>query len=381
MDTTPLLFALLRHAVCGEELKPEAIAACTSQNLKSVYALAQKHDLAHLVAHAIEGLDIPESEPHEMLNKAKRLAVFRYAKLDYEYGRICSILENAGIPFMPLKGSVLRPFYPEGWMRSSCDIDVLIKPEDLWNAVTLLEKEGYRRKGKSQQDVSLYTSSGVHLELHYSLTGEEHTAAVKNNLATVWDYAELKSDCKYHYLMTDGMFYLYHISHMATHFLRGGCGIRACLDIWILNNRIQGNPAERETLLTQSGLLAFAEAAEKLSECWFSNVPQNEEITQFGNYVLKGGIYGTSSSGAVMNKANNAKLRIPFHRIVIPFKDLRYAYPILDRKPWMMPICQILRWFRLTGILWSMLKRRAVALSVSRKAEKETRHLLKYLQL
>lgn len=381
METTSLLFALLRHTVCGEGLNDETKCACTPQNLERVYLLARKHDLAHLVAHSVESLEIEECEVLNKLSKAKSTAIFRYAKLDYEFGRICNILECSEIPFMPLKGSVLRPLYPDPWMRNSCDIDVLVKPEDLWTAVTTLERQGYRRKGKSQQDVSLYAPSGVHLELHYSLTGENDTEAIKNNLAAVWDCAELKSGTKFQYLMQDSSFYLYHISHMSSHFLRGGCGIRTVMDIWILNHRIPENSADRNTLLALCGLLAFAEASKKLSEYWFSNIPQNEEIILFGSFVLKGGIYGNRHSGAVIQKAASTKLRIPFHRIVIPFKDLRYAYPILDKMPWLMPICQVLRWFRLAGILLDLMRKRMAARLVSRREELDVQQMLQYLQL
>jgi hypothetical protein len=82
-----------------------------------------------------------------------------------------------------------------------------------------------------------------------------------------------------------------------------------------------------------------------------------------------------------MYKAADAKLRIPFHRILIPMDDLRYAYPILDKKPWLMPLCQVLRWFRLVDILRVELKKRAASRRVSRNTEDKMRQLLQYLQL
>ena len=298
MDTTSLLFALLRHAVCGEELNNETRIACTPQNLTQVYALAKRHDLTHLVAYAVDGLDIGDSDLLEKLEKSKATAIFRYTRLDYEFERICTILENGKIPFIPLKGSVLRPFYPQGWMRSSCDIDVLVQPETLQKAVGLLENIGYQRSGKGHHDVSLFAPGGVHLELHYSLMDEADSTAVQEILSTVWAQAERKSGYESQYVMTDGMFYLYHIAHMAVHFLRGGCGIRSFLDIWILNHCVPGNLSEREMLLSQSGLLAFAKAAEKLTAYWFANESADSETLRFGNCVLDGGIYGTLKNGA-----------------------------------------------------------------------------------
>lgn len=381
METTSLLFALLRNVVCGEERNEEVKTSCTQENLEKVYLLAQKHDLAHLVAHAVEDLEIPECETLAKLKKAKMTALYRYIRLDYELARICDVLEKGNIPFIPLKGSVLRAFYPEPWMRSSCDIDVLVKPENLWDAVLQLEKEGYQRKGKSQHDVSLYAPSGVHLELHYGLIEERDPLKVQNILNRVWERADRKADTGSHYLMADDMFYVYHIAHMASHFLRGGCGIRSCLDVWILQNYVPGNPEARNALLEQSGLLAFAKAVEKLSFCWFSNVPRDMETIRLENYLLYGGTYGNSSNGAVVQRAADTGARIPFHRILIPFSDLRYAYPVLDQKPWLAPLCQVLRWFRLMGILRRLLKKRVAARKVSHKAESEMQLILQYLEL
>ena len=35
-------------------------------------------------------------------------------------------IKKVQIPFLPLKGSVIRQYYPEPWMRTSCDIDILV---------------------------------------------------------------------------------------------------------------------------------------------------------------------------------------------------------------------------------------------------------------
>ena len=51
-----------------------------------------------------------------------------------EYENLCSAFEKAQIPFLPLKGSVIRKYYPEAWMRTSCDIDILVHDEDVGRA-------------------------------------------------------------------------------------------------------------------------------------------------------------------------------------------------------------------------------------------------------
>ena len=60
-------------------------------------------------------------------------------------------LEKAEIPFLPLKGSVIRKYYPEPWMRTSCDIDLLIHKEEADNVVNLFtEKFGGEIKRENE---------------------------------------------------------------------------------------------------------------------------------------------------------------------------------------------------------------------------------------
>ena len=125
MYTQSVLFQLLRIAVCGEAVTEQLKTACTPEMLEAVYDLAARHDLAHLVGQAASKLDLADSEILEKCKKTAMHALMRYMQLNYEYEQVCQVLEQEKIPFIPLKGSVLRNDYPEPWMRTSCDVDIL----------------------------------------------------------------------------------------------------------------------------------------------------------------------------------------------------------------------------------------------------------------
>lgn len=57
---------------------------------------------------------------------------------------ICSIFDKIKIAYIPLKGAVIRPYYPYDSMRTSCDIDILIHEEDLELAIKNLIEKGYK---------------------------------------------------------------------------------------------------------------------------------------------------------------------------------------------------------------------------------------------
>ena len=167
------MMELIASEVCGKSIDKSQYSL-TDEELAKLYKLAKSHDLAHLVGDAlIKNNLIGDSEVKAKFQKQMMLAVYRYEKINHELGRLRKVLNEAKIPFIPLKGSVLRRYYPEPWMRTSCDIDILIHESDLERAVAMLvDKLAYKREFKGSHDISLFSDYGVHLELHYSLIEE-----------------------------------------------------------------------------------------------------------------------------------------------------------------------------------------------------------------
>lgn len=347
METTDILFSLLRHAVCGEELKETVVSACTPDMLEAVYTLSKKHDLAHLVAHALEAVELPECETLAKLKKAKMVAIYRYAKQDYELERICNTLEGAKIPFILLKGSVLRQYYPEPWMRTSCDIDVLVKKDELDKAETvLLECLHYRRDGGCAHDLSLFSPTGIHVELHFTTIEEHVSKAAQGVLNQLWLTSVPKDPESCHFMMADEMFYFYHMAHMAKHVLAGGCGIRTFLDLWIMEHCMARNETARRELLNQGNLGKFTEASVKLAQYWFSNEKPDLDVRNLECYILTGGAYGVLSNKVVLSQARTGgKLKNFLKRVFPPYELLKVQYPSLEGKRWQIPFYYIRRWY------------------------------------
>ena len=158
-------------------------------------------------------------------------------------------------------------------MRTSSDIDVLVHPEDLDRATALLlEQLGYKQSGRATHDVSFYSPSRVHVELHYSLIEDDRAGGSTDVLETVWQNATLVEDTKATYEMKDAMFYFYHVAHMAKHLESGGCGIRPFADLYLLDRSINEETRRaRRDLLCKGGLEVFANACSKLSQIWFAD--------------------------------------------------------------------------------------------------------------
>lgn len=348
-QVTRAMFALIRHVVYGAELTEEDKVGLTPEFLPRLYALSKSHDMAHIVAQGLSDLGLlGEDEISQKFQKQQMLAVYRYQKLNYELEQICQTLEEAKIPFIPLKGSVIRQYYPEPWMRTSCDIDVLVHEEELDRAVALFEEKGYKSDPKSSHDVSLYSAGGIHIELHYETVEEGRAADANTILSKIWKKVVPQSIGSVHMMLTDEMFYFYHIAHMAKHFEEGGCGIRPFLDLWILEHRVEHDDTSRNTLLEQGRLLTFANAGRQLSAVWFDEAKHDEMTEQMQSYILFGGVYGTLDNRvAVQQNKRGGKIRYALSRIFIPYDTIKFHYPILVKHRWLTPIMEVRRWFKL----------------------------------
>lgn len=362
-----LLFSVIQSALFGNPIPEESKSYATDINaVQSVLAVAQKHDVAHIVAYGLLNNE-PASDADNKLHLHTYRAIYQYKTLNYELTRIVEALEKAQIPFIPLKGSVIRKYYPEPWMRNSCDIDVLVHKEDLDAAILCLVKNlGYTEGDRATHDVSLFGPQRVHIELHFDLVEEGRAKGAIDVLKDVWDNVSVHQDYNYWYEMTDAYFYFYHIAHMAKHFESGGCGIRPFIDLWILDHLDGADTTARDALLSRGNLLKFTAVARELSEAWLGGKEANELTLQMQNFILSGGVYGsTDNRVALQQKKKGGRIGYVISRIFVPYDKLKRYYPILEKHRWLMPLMQIRRWFMLFKPSVAKMAKRELALNSS----------------
>ena len=346
--TIAVMLALVRSAVFDKNLTEPEKALLSDERLVEIKSIAEKHDLSHLVEYGLRK-NSPASKVGGGVGRAVLKAVYRCEQLNYEYDRLCKALESAQIPFMPLKGSVIRKHYPEPWMRTSCDIDVLVQRKDLDRAVAWLVRTlDYVEKERATHDVSLFTPGGKHVELHFDLVEEGQANRADEVLNSVWENASLCSGYSCCYKMSDEFFYFYHIAHMAKHFEYGGCGVRPFIDLWILDHMEGADANSRNKLLIEGDLLQFAETVRKLSRIWFGAEKMDAKSNKVQDYILFGGAYGSFDHKiAFSQRKRGGRIGYIMARVFLPFAKLKRHYPILEKHPWLFPFMQIRRWFML----------------------------------
>ena len=374
--TTQMLFALLRSAICGTKLTEKELDSYSPELLQSLLKISSHHDLIHLLAYGLKLNDLVPEENTE-IEKFIFKAVYRYECLKYEYDNICEALEKAHIPFLPLKGSVIRKYYPEPWMRTSCDIDILIHEKDIAKAKDALEDTlKYSPKGIGNHDVSFLSPNGVHFELHYKLL---HSDNEDKYLKNIWEYARLKNGSEYEYELSKEMFYYYHVYHMAKHFVGGGCGIKPFVDMWIMNSNGRSIAGFKHLPIKKTRLYRFAEESARLCGVWFGQDTHTDLTENMQKYIIFGGVYGNIKNKLAANAHTNTnKLGYFLSRIWLPVEILKLHYPEMKDNA-CKPLYQFKRWGKVLFSSKTRRTRNTHVPSVNRNADVEK--MIKKLKL
>lgn len=343
-DLIRAMMDLIASEVCDKKIDKSKYEF-TDDELVRLYKLSKVHDLAHLVGDAlIKNNLIGNDEIKAKYQKQVMLAVYRYEKINYELNRLRSVLNEAQIPFIPLKGSVLRQYYPEPWMRTSCDIDILVHDEQADDvAQMLVEKLGYKYEKKCYHDISLMSDDGVHLELHHSI--KENQQNIDTLLSDSWNYASAYDG--YAYRFTNEFFLFHQLAHASYHFLHGGCGIRPFLDIYLLERKVSFDRAAFNEMLSETGVKKFYEASSKLAGIWFGDGEYDDVTHRMEQFVLAGGVYGTTkNSMAVGQQKEKGRLGYIINRIWLPYEQLCVIYPKLRGRKYLQLFYETKRWLR-----------------------------------
>ena len=353
-----LLFDILKSQLNNQNCEVDK-KLLDKDNLSVIYNFSKFHDIANVVGDYLLQNEVfsANSNPQleEVLSKFRyqqMLSVLRYERTKHIYEKACTCLEKSKVPFIPLKGAIIRELYPRPDMRTSCDIDILVREKDFDRAVKALSPIA-KPMGKQQNyDVHLESEGGEQIELHYQLISE---VKQKNSFVNyVWSTARKKDGYDYFFEMTKECFMAYFIFHMAKHFKSGGCGIRILMDLWLLCNKTS---YEEKTLYTifknykfayKYNLTEFYKKSKLLSFVWFDGEKHTFLTQQMEEYILRGGVYGTLEQLiAVQQMQRKNKLTFIFSRLFVPYKELAIYYPVIKKCCLLYPLFIVVRWFKL----------------------------------
>ncbi len=347
MNSIEIFFALIRNVIFDKPISASVSEHITDAMLNTLYKSSKAHDLSAIIFSGLTKNSILINEEiNSKFSQQQLLSVYRYQCMENELRKMSELFEKTNIPFIPLKGAVIRELYAEPYFRTSCDIDILVHEEDVERAVALLtEKNGYINKGRSYHDYSLHSENGVHIELHFNLL--ENMENIDCLLVRAWDFAS-SCDGSCRYRLTNEFILFHTVAHMSYHFVAGGCGIRPFIDLYLLENKNEIDRAVFEKMISDCGLDKFYGEIKRLCHVWFEGCEHNELTREMERFILTGGVNGNKKKSiAARQQKKGGKYIYLLERIFQPYAIMKEKYPILKKHGYLLPFYQIKRWFSL----------------------------------
>ena len=289
---------------------------------EAVYAYAAQHKLTAAVAMALESAGQKDKRSNlAIANALKRKLFFEKAAAQVE-----EELEKAGIWFLPLKGMILKEYYPKPGMREMGDHDILFDAARAEAVKAIMEGLGYATEsfGSSHHDCYCkppFLRFEMHRELFEPIHGEKlygYYRDVEKRL--------LGDGCEKHLSPED--FYLFMTAHEYKHYADRGTGLRSLLDTYVVLQKTAFNmdyvSAEAEKL----GMAEFEAQNRSLAQHLFSGGKMTASDMEMLEYILSSGTYGTWDH-RVQNRLSRlgyGKLRYAWERLIEPFNKNSWNY-------------------------------------------------------
>ena len=330
------------------EMPPEGVSPALLTDL------AMRHSVLNIVGYGMGRLNGLGKQAAAFFDESKCRGMMQEARQEVEVLSILNTFEERKIGCMPLKGYIIKNLYPSVDMRTMCDCDILIKPENLDEAERIMRELGFNEREEGGHDISFRKPPHISIELHKKLINEQTWPLFGQYYSDIWERAKLKDGKKYIYEMTPEDFYIYMQVHTAKHYRSGGCGVRAVMDTYVFN-RHYGADIDRERIdgeLRKLEIYDFVKKFEELSLVWFGDNEETELSRRMTEYIMNGGAYGSKKNNdavtAMRDEGDDVTVsKAMFTRylrlIFVPYRNMTILYPFLKKAPFLLPFMWIYR--------------------------------------
>ncbi len=316
-------------------------------NPQTLYRAADRHLLTAVTGMALESAGVKE----EAFIQAKNRAYRKLALMEEDKKLLFRRLETAGIWYMPLKGAVLKDYYPAFGMRQMADFDILFDASRAEEVRQIMEELGFevKRFGGGNHDV--YHKQPVsNFELHRSLFAPAYDERTVRYYEDVKERL-LKDDtnaCGYHFSTDD--FYIYLVAHEYKHYSIGGTGLRSLLDVYVFLNRFEKEMDKKYIAreMEKLGLTDFEKQNRTLVLSLFNGKKLTAASQSMLEYIMCSRTYGNIDN-RVQNRVNqlgggkSGQAKYIFHRLFLPMKTVENFFPFFYRYKILLPFLPLYR--------------------------------------
>lgn len=326
-------------------------------NWQKAMTLGKSHQILPILYYGCNNSQIeapPETTSFFKMALLKSAAVEQ--RQNYYIEKMFALFREHNIDFMPLKGAMLRQYYPETGMRMMSDCDVLIRLPQYPKIRDIMNEIGFEEKYESNHELVWEMPNHLTVELHKFVIpsyNKDYFAYFGDG----WHLAKEKLTGSSQYQMTQEDALIYNFTHMAKHYRDGGIGIRHILDIYVyMQNHQNLDFGYIDGELKKLTLFNFFYNVLHTIDVWFHDKQADEMSDCITNYIFSSGSYGTAKNKNLSSAAKEAKtaksakfirLKRLIRLVFLPYTYMCQKYPILEKVPVLLPLMWVVRWFEI----------------------------------
>lgn len=330
-STQKFYIYLVKCAVNGTE-KPKTVPSDVS--LAGVCALARMHMLEYAVSTALsEAEGIESNEDFCILRTHAFAEVTRRDACLAEYDAVCDGLEREGIGFAPLKGMFACRLYPDPYLRSMSDVDILYEGAD---PKKIMKSLGYSEEPHGNIVRCFKKPPFFCFEFQKTLSREGEELEEKYSRLS-----HLALPLEGHrYELRPEYYFVYHVIHAARHYFGGGMGLRALTDVFVFFKRY-GSQYDGfiKAELEKQELWGFCQNLKKLAEyCFGDGSEEDEKLLLMLKYILSSGAHGSERFRVEKQLGESgSQKKFLLSKLFPPLSVMKKAYKAVDKCPLLLP--------------------------------------------
>lgn len=337
---------LIYLCACAVNEETPDVASLTSTP-DEILDVAASHSLRAAAAMALQTAGVEDGRATHAIDTAFRNA----ALFQYEMGEVEGRLQAEGIWYAPLKGAVIKDYYPQFWMREMADHDILVDAARASDVRDIMEGLGFSTESVGETNHDVYHKPPVlNFEIHTGLFDSgsqfhDYYRDVKGRLI-------VQDGCRHRF--SDEDLYLYLVAHEHKHYSGGGTGLRSLLDVYVFLRKVRLDLVYVGTEARKLGIEEFERRNRELAMGLFSGWELGEDERSMLGYVLESGTYGTREQatrnfvGSSRSKAHHvlSRLRVPVSRRSPGYEAFARQYPLFYRHKALLPALPLYRLWR-----------------------------------
>ena len=319
-----------------------------------VFQQSRWQSVENLAFHSVKKLqNKPEGRIFDLWQELSNKSLVKEVSFNVEREKMLSMFEKQGIKYLPLKGIILKDYYPVSGMRIMADNDILYDKERQEEVLSIMRSLGYSCKSLIGNHDVYYKKPILNFELHRSLMAQ--TSPYYEYFEKAWDRAIKDEENDYGYHMNHEDFYIYLVVHFYKHYEVGGSGIRSITDLYVFLKKFSSQ-LDFFYINAQLDFLGLKEFEDKMSSLAF-HIYEDKELSSDEEeelaYLLQSGVYGSIENAVnnIMKERENveslrfAKIHYLWKRLIPDMDFMKSRNPILNKYPVLYPFLCITRMF------------------------------------